>query len=143
MNAATRAELAGRYGELIAEMRSEFDEFRATGSLERARELTRLSGHPFDDARLPQFFTGELDSPTVLVHLNPKWDGEAATVGDWRLETQDFERYLEGSMMYGSVMGRIRPMQRLESGHECESQGYDATLSHLPSDGIRRTCKDC
>jgi hypothetical protein len=91
------------YGSLLEEMRGEFDEFWETGSLRRARQLTEATGQRFDDARLPQYFTGDLNSGFVLVHLNPVWDERPLAQGDWRATT-NFDTYLQTSLQFGTRM---------------------------------------
>jgi hypothetical protein len=61
-----------RYAPLLSEMQSDVEEFLATGSIRRARELTAATGQRFTADWLPQFFTGDLDRPVVLVHLQPQ-----------------------------------------------------------------------
>jgi hypothetical protein len=92
-----------RYKSLFEEMKSDFDEFWATWSVRRARQLTEATGQRFDDARLPQYFTGDLSSRFVLVHLNPVWDQKPLAPGDWRATT-DFDTYVETSLQFGTRM---------------------------------------
>lgn len=40
--------------------------------MSRARELSERTGDHFNHNELPLFFVGDLASPLVLVHLNPK-----------------------------------------------------------------------
>jgi hypothetical protein len=60
---------AERYASLLSEVRADLEEFLATGTISRARQLTSATGQRFSAKRLPQFFTGNLDAPVVLVHL--------------------------------------------------------------------------
>jgi hypothetical protein len=101
---------AERYAPLLSEMRSDVEEFLATGNIRRARELTAATGQRFDADRLPQFFTGDLDGPVVLVHLNPKQAKVRRPPPAWQDTVQTLEDYLEWYRHFGERMyGRCSP----------------------------------
>jgi hypothetical protein len=97
---------AKRYPPLLAEMDADLEEFLATGTLSRARELTAATGQHFNADRLPQFFTGDLDGPVVLVHLNPKQANTPVQVPGWQTAARTLGDYFDscrhlGARMYG------------------------------------------
>ena len=49
---------AQRSTSLASEMQADLQEFRAAGTVSRVRQLAKVSGHSFNDNRLPQYFTG-------------------------------------------------------------------------------------
>ena len=98
---------AATYGRLLVEMRADIDEFLETRALSRARELSARTDQHFNHNGLPLFFTGDLDAPLVLVHLNPKQDDNTEPVFDGDLPIGSFEEYFDhcrhfGARAYGS-----------------------------------------
>jgi hypothetical protein len=59
------------FDRLKADIKRDLDELRV-GRMSRAVELSRRTGSHFNSATCPLYFTGDLRSPLVLVHLNPK-----------------------------------------------------------------------
>jgi hypothetical protein len=53
-------------------MQADLQEFRAAGTIGRARQLADATGQQFNADRLPQNFTGDPNGLVVLVHVNPK-----------------------------------------------------------------------
>ena len=97
---------AERYAPLVAEMRAGLEEFLATGTISGALRLTTATGQHFNADRLPQFFTGDLDAPVVLVHLNPKQANAPAELTGWQTTARTLEDYFDwcrhfGARMYG------------------------------------------
>jgi len=43
---------------LVSEMQADFQEFRAAGTISRARRIADVTGHSFNRNRFPQYFTG-------------------------------------------------------------------------------------
>jgi hypothetical protein len=87
-------------------MRADLEEFLATGTVSGARRLTVATGQHFSADRLPQFFTGDLDAPVVLVHLNPKQAKVPMPPPAWQATIQTLEDYFDcyrhfGARMYG------------------------------------------
>jgi hypothetical protein len=64
--------LSVRYSSSFAEIRKDIEELVSIGRMMRAKELSEATGQHFNDNELPLFFTGNLDSSLVLIHLNPK-----------------------------------------------------------------------
>ncbi len=101
-----------RYAPLLSEMRADLEEFLATGTVSRARGLHEATGQHFNDDRLPQYFTGDLDAPVVLVHLNPKQANAPMRLPEWQTTVQSLEEYFDscrhfGARMYGPSSSRI------------------------------------
>jgi hypothetical protein len=97
---------AQRYAPLLSEMRADLQEFLAAGTIIRARGLTDATGQHFNADRLPQFFTGDLDAPVVLVHLNPKQANAPIQLAGWQTTARTLEDYFDwcrhfGARMYG------------------------------------------
>jgi hypothetical protein len=97
---------AERYAPLLLEIRADLQEFLATGTVSRARQLTAAIGQHFSADRLPQFFTGDLDAPVVLVHLNPKQAKVPMPPPGWQATVRTLEDYFNwyrhfGARMYG------------------------------------------
>jgi len=100
-----------RYAPLLLEMRADLEEFLATGTIRRARQLAAETGQHFSADRLPQFFTGDLDGPVVLVHLNPKQAKAAMPPPAWQAAVRTLEEYFDwyrhfGARMYGPTSPR-------------------------------------
>ncbi|MBP6234876.1 MAG: hypothetical protein KA270_01000 [Saprospiraceae bacterium] len=53
-------------------IKKEFQEWNENGNIEEALKLNEKVGSEYFDVKNPHFFTGDLNSPLVLVHLNPK-----------------------------------------------------------------------
>ena len=96
---------ADRYAHLLHDARFDVEEFLTTGTVGHARRLTAATGQPFDEHRLPQFFTGDLDAKVVLIHLNPKsgptpeWHSLVSSFADWFSWFRHF-----GERMYGLTL---------------------------------------
>jgi hypothetical protein len=52
--------------------------------LSAAHRLTTATGQHFNADRLPQYFTGDLDAPVVLVHLNHKQANAPEQILGWQ-----------------------------------------------------------
>jgi hypothetical protein len=104
---------AQRYSPLLSEMRADLQEFRVAGTISRARQLADATDQLFNADRLPQFFTGDLDGPVVLVHLNPKQANAPAQSSGWQTTVRTLEEYFDacrhfGTRMYGPSSPRTR-----------------------------------
>jgi hypothetical protein len=95
---------AQRYAPLLSEMQAELQEFRAAGTISRARQLANTTGQPFNADRLPQYFTGDPDGPVVLVHLNPKQPSAPAQPSEWLTAVRTFEEYFDACRHFGARM---------------------------------------
>jgi hypothetical protein len=101
-----------RYGPLLEEIEEDVDEFVLTGRLEKAVRLRERSGQHFNHNDVPQYFTGDLDSELVLVHLNPKAPAiNHATAHEGPLPFKNLEDYIElysrfGALKYGPLSPR-------------------------------------
>jgi hypothetical protein len=91
---------ADRYAPLLNDARLDVEEFLATGAVGRAQRLSAATGQRFNDARLPQFFTGDLDAMVVLIHLNPK----AGPTPTWHSSVQSFEDWFSSFRHFGERM---------------------------------------
>jgi hypothetical protein len=54
---------------LLNEVRTDFNELLAGGRIDRASELARRTGVPFDSAYFPMYFTGSFESKLALVRF--------------------------------------------------------------------------
>lgn len=95
---------AQRYAPLLSAMRADLEEFLATGTISRARRLATATGQHFNADRLPQFFTGDLDAPVVLVHLNPKQANAPTQLPGWQTTTRTLEDYFDSCRHFGARM---------------------------------------
>jgi hypothetical protein len=95
---------ADRYAQLLAEMTADLEEFLAARTISRARRLAAATGQHFNADRLPQFFTGDLDGPVVLVHLNPKQANAPVQVPGWDTTTRTLEEYFDACRHFGARM---------------------------------------
>jgi hypothetical protein len=101
-----------RYARFLDEVRGDIEEFVSSRTVSRARELSGQTGQHFNHNQLPLFFTGDLDAPFVLVHLNPKAAfNDPAPRFEGNLPIHSFEEYFDrhrhfGSWMYGKSSPR-------------------------------------
>jgi hypothetical protein len=95
---------AQRYTPLLSRMQADLQEFRAAGAVSRARQLAGVTGQHFNADRLPLYFTGDLDGPVVLVHLNPKQADAPAQVGGWETTARTLEEYFDACRHFGARM---------------------------------------
>jgi hypothetical protein len=93
---------AERYAPLLSEMTAALEEFLKTGTLSGARGLTTATGQHFNADRLPQFFTGDLDGPVVLVHLNPKQANTPMQLPGWQTTTRTLADYFDACRHFGA-----------------------------------------
>jgi hypothetical protein len=93
-----------RYTTLLSEMQADLQEFRAAGIVSRARHLADATGQHFNADRLPQYFTGDLDGPMVLVHLNPKQENAPEQVPGWQTTSRTLEEYFDACRHFGAHM---------------------------------------
>lgn len=66
--------LRERHQALFDDIERDLAEYRSYGTLSRAQQLSRATGQQLNAQSPPQYFTGDLDAETVLVHLNPGGD---------------------------------------------------------------------
>ena len=89
-------------------MRADLAEFLATGSIDGARRLTAATGQHFNADRLPQFFTGDLDAPVVLMHLNPKQANGPIPIpmqsSEWQTTARSLAGYFDACRYFGARM---------------------------------------
>ena len=82
----------------------DLQEFRAASTISRARQLAEATGQHFNADRLPQYFTGDLDGPVVLVHLNPKQANAPAPPSGWQTTARTLEEYFDACRHFGARM---------------------------------------
>jgi hypothetical protein len=85
-------------------MQADLQEFRTAGTISRARWLADATGQHFNADRLPQYFTGDLDGPVVLVHLNPKQANAPDQVPGWQTTSCTLEEYFNSCRHFGALM---------------------------------------
>lgn len=95
------------FDNLRAAIQRDLDELATVGHMSRAAALSKSTKQRFNTDTLPQYFTGRLDAPIVLVHLNPKQDDDPRHKGTWTSEVKDIAQYLDecehfGRRMYGA-----------------------------------------
>jgi hypothetical protein len=95
---------AERYAPLLSEMGADLQEFLDTGGISGARRLAAATGQHFSADQLPQFFTGDLDGPVVLVHLNPKQANAPAQLPGWQIRARTLEEYFDACRHFGARM---------------------------------------
>lgn len=93
--------MRGRYKDLIHEIEADLNDYKQLGYIRRAKELAETTGQYLNDDHLPQYFTGDLDSPVVLIHLNPKDDLPAF---DTVSPAENLDSYLDAHSHFGSYM---------------------------------------
>jgi hypothetical protein len=93
---------AERYAPLLSEMAADLKEFLATGTISGGRRLAAATGQHFNADRLPQFFTGDLDGPVVLVHLNPKQANAPVQLPGWQTTTRTLADYFDACRHFGA-----------------------------------------
>jgi hypothetical protein len=95
---------APRYRPLLSEMQAALQEFLHGGTISDARRLAEATGQHFNADRLPQYFTGDLDGPVVLVHLNPKQVNAPEQVPGWQTMAGTLEEYFDACRHFGVRM---------------------------------------
>jgi hypothetical protein len=106
MRTATKR-YSAKYGRFLDELQTDVAEFLRARVVSRARDLTVHTGQHFNHNEPPQFFTGDLDAPLVLVHLNPKAaSNNFAPRFEGTLPFRTFEEYFDlyrhfGARKYG------------------------------------------
>lgn len=96
--------LLQRYGPLLEEMDREIAEFARTRRLEGALRLSEASGQHFNHNEPPLYFTGDLDSDLVLIHLNPKApSANAAATFQGPLPFRSLAEYLGLKTRFGAL----------------------------------------
>lgn len=63
------------FDDLERAIQVDLDDLRTMGHMSRAAQLSTANQRFYDDT-MPQYFTGKLEAPVVLVHLNPKQDDD-------------------------------------------------------------------
>lgn len=106
MTSATAIEIqrySASYGAFLDEVQAEIDEFLDTRAMSRARDLSVRTGQHFNHNEPPLYFTGDLDAPFVLVHLNPKAAAEnLAPRFEGELPFHTFEEYFDHCRHFGA-----------------------------------------
>jgi hypothetical protein len=95
---------AERYAPLLSEMRADLQELLDTGGISGARRLAAATGQHFNADRLPQFCTGDLDGPVVLVHLNSKQANAREQLPGWQTTARTLEEYFDSCRHFGARM---------------------------------------
>ena len=87
-------------------VRKNFDEWETQGFCQEAVNLNKNIGEDYFDTAQPHFFTGDIHSKLVLVHLNPKRNKNI-----WGKKCEiDFADYWENSVHFGKkVYGKNSP----------------------------------
>jgi hypothetical protein len=94
-----------RYAPLLAEMRADLEEHLAAGTISGARRLAAATGQHFNADRLPQFSTGDLDGPpVVMVHLNPRQANAPMQRPGWRTTARTLANYFDAGRHFGVRM---------------------------------------
>ena len=83
-------------------IKQDIDQLLATGRIQRAIELSSITGEYFSSTHFPLYFTGTLDSEIVLIHLNPQENQMA------KFTFNSFEQYISycsnfGELTYGKA----------------------------------------
>ncbi len=94
-----------------AAIKAEFEEFAETGRMLGAIAMSKATGHHFNHSNYPLYFTGALDAPMVLIHLNPKQANDYAERYLGPIRWQSFDEYFAfherfGHHMYGVQSAR-------------------------------------
>jgi hypothetical protein len=134
------------YPALMSEMRRDVGELIEAGSMRRARELADATGEHFNHNRPPLYFTGDVDAPLVLVHLNPKQPNATSGRPAASAPFETFEDYFDvcrhfGARRYGPDSSRrhkspfdhkqIRFLKPFELIDFVEEEGSDDRLRNL------------
>src|SRR5512145_349711 len=86
---------------------TDIEALRDQGTMPQAEELSRLTGQHFYANHEPLFFNGDLESPIVLVHLNPKQQDASSGNGAARTVEAYFAHYHHlGQILYGLAASR-------------------------------------
>ncbi|NNJ10122.1 hypothetical protein EKD04_007265 [Chloroflexales bacterium ZM16-3] len=85
-------------------IRTDLDEFLATRKMQRAIDLSQLTGQHFNHSEYPMYFTGKLDARMVLVHLNPKHRNSDALTYTGSLWLPNFETYFTYHQRFGQTL---------------------------------------
>lgn len=99
----TIAPYAARYGHFLNEIEADLNELSETGVISRARTLSRRTGQHFNHNEYPMYFTGDLDSPFVLVHLNPKQADNPADRFSGNHSFGDLDDYFAAHRHFGAI----------------------------------------
>lgn len=87
--------------DLLSGMKRDFDEFRSTGKIERAKLLTQKTGMHVNHNEYPEYFFGNLGAKFVLVHLNPKQEDNTDTHYTGEFKYEDFTDYVIYHQQFG------------------------------------------
>lgn len=89
-------------------VRIAYEEWKETGSCKEAKLLNQAIGSDYFDTSSPHFFTGDINSDLVLIHLNPK-----RNINNWyqKCHFPSFESYWDwhenfGRNHYGKASSR-------------------------------------
>jgi hypothetical protein len=92
---------------LLDDIRADLNDLARIGRVSRADELSRATGQQFHATAVPQYFTGDLSAPLVLVHLNPKQDGRRPGRDRYTGPVPTLDGYLDEYTLFGR--GRYGP----------------------------------
>ncbi|MDL2241087.1 hypothetical protein LJC69_05625 [Bacteroidales bacterium OttesenSCG-928-K22] len=79
-------------------IKKDFDEWKNQGYCQSAIDLNKKIGEDYFDTASPQFFTGDINSKIVFIHLNPKRNRD-----EWNKECNDvdFTAYWDRHAQFG------------------------------------------
>lgn len=89
------------FDRLKSDIGHDLQELSAIGRLSRAAALSTATGQRFQTDTMPQYFTGRLDAPIVLVHLNPKQDDDFPKEINGSTKFNDVESYIDYFQHFG------------------------------------------
>jgi hypothetical protein len=91
-------------------VRSDFEDWKNDGACRKALDINKSINLEYFDVARPQYFTGDIQSEIVMVHLNPKRDRSRADF-DSKCDYESFDEYWSfcekfGKFNYGSLSNR-------------------------------------
>lgn len=91
--------------DFIEIVKENYYQWAEKGCCEEAVQLNQKIGKPYFDTARPQFFTGNLNSQIVLVHLNPKRDEECFGQKNKHITFEDYWDFITkyGKITYGTI----------------------------------------
>jgi hypothetical protein len=99
------------FDRLLGDIECDLADLRDRGRIRAADHLCQVTGQLFHATVLPQYFTGDLTAPFVLVHLNPKQDRAASVADSYEGPVPSAKAHLDrlrhfGRLHYGPDSGR-------------------------------------
>lgn len=97
---------------LLREARTDFEELKDHGRMQRAADLAEASGENLAADRPPMYFGGRFDAAMVMIHLNPKLSDRMAVLD------ADFEQYVDRHRRFGHHHWKADPTYRSAFDHK-------------------------